>query len=119
MDGNDGAGVIGWPRNHTPNFSLPQLRLKLSGVARHIFEHGRVVLIRRQLEKLQGFIDAFGQPLRQLELLDRGRTFAQLSLRFILIIPKIRRTGKPIQLLYLTLQLRDVKDAPLAHRRAF
>jgi hypothetical protein len=47
------------------------------------------------------------------------RALAQQRLRLVLIVPEVWRGGELIQLIELAFELRYVKDAPLAHPRAF
>jgi hypothetical protein len=81
-------------------------------------KNGLVVFPGGELEQLDGVTDVLRQRAQELDLLDEPGAFPQDRLGLRLVVPKIRFARQLVELAYLTLECRDVKDAPLAHRRA-
>jgi hypothetical protein len=80
---------------------------------------GRVVALGRpELEVLRRLADRGRQGAPELDLLRRRGALAEQRLRAILVAPEARLARQGVELFYLTLQSSEVKETPLAHRRA-
>jgi hypothetical protein len=80
---------------------------------------GALVIFRScEFQVLRGLGYVFGERLGARDLLVRDGAPPEQPLGFLLIFPETRFTRELIELVYLASESRDVKETPLAHRRA-
>ena len=79
------------------------------------FAHDAVVFLRRtELEHLLRVIDVARELLDLVDLLLDAGPLPGHGLRFLRIVPEVRGERGLVQAIDVVLELRDVKDAPLA-----
>jgi hypothetical protein len=104
----DGAG------EHPSELRGAEALLEVVEPGRDLADDGVVLLGDAEVEELLRVLDVARELLGQLDLLlDRG-SLARDGLRLLGIVPEPRREGGLVETFNLPLQLRDVKDAPLA-----
>ena len=73
-----------------------------------------VVLLSPQLEVLEGVVDLSTERFHEIDPLLSDRALAHQRLRFLLIIPEVGLARQLVEFFDLSLQLRNVKETPLA-----
>jgi hypothetical protein len=81
---------------------------------RDLLDHAVVLLRDTELEQLLRVVDVARELLRRLDLLFDVRPLPRDLLRLLRVVPETRRQRLFVEALDFLLQLRDVKDAPLA-----
>lgn len=99
---------------HPTELRRAQPLLELRDLRRHFFDDGVVLLGDPELEELLRVFDVARQLLGRLDLLLDVRPLTRDLLGLLRIVPKPRSERRLVQAIDLLLQLRDVKDAPLA-----
>jgi hypothetical protein len=106
--------VIDLPGQHPTELRRAQPLLELGDLRRDLFDD-RVVLLRRaELEELLRVVDVPRQLFGRLDLLFDVRPLARDLLGLLRIVPESGSERRLVETFDLLLQLRDVKDAPLA-----
>jgi hypothetical protein len=114
MDAEDRVRVIHLPREHAGELRLAKPRLEIAYLLADLFHDAVVVLGRAELEELLRVVDV---PRELLDLLDElldARALAIDRLRLLRVLPEPWGERLFVQAIDILLQLRDVKDAPLA-----
>jgi len=94
-----------------PRGDPPRLRVRIG-------DRRLVPLRRPELEVLGRLLDRGGQRATELDLLRGGGALAEQPLGSFLVVPEARLARQGVELLYLALKSSEVKETPLAHRRA-
>jgi hypothetical protein len=81
---------------------------------RHLLDDGVVLLRRAELEQLLRVRDVARELLDRRDLLLEVRALPRDPLGLLRVVPESRRERRFVETLDVLLQLRDVKDAPLA-----
>ena len=99
---------------HPPELRRAQALLEVRELRGDLFDDRVVFLRYAELEELLRVVDVARQLLRRLDLLLDARPLPRDLLGLLRIIPEPRSQRFLVEALDLLLQLRDVKDAPLA-----
>ncbi len=118
MDAHDRRSVIRGSRQHARELGAPHALRQGLGLLVELGEQPLVVFLRRELEELDRLSDILRQRGRKLDFFDQPGTLAQDRLSLVLVVPETGFARDLIDLADIPFELRDVKDAPLAHRRA-
>jgi hypothetical protein len=86
--------------------------------ALEVAQHRLVVFSGGEIEQLGGVANVLGERAQELYLVGERGPVPEDGLGLRLVVPEVRFTRQLIELADFPLQCRDVKDAPLAHRRA-
>jgi len=114
MDAHDGVGVIDRPGKHATELRSADAGLEPRDLSGCLANRCGIVLRRPELQQYCGIFDVSRQFFNRAELLLDAGTAARDRLRFFLVVPETWGERLPLELRYLGLALRNVKDAPLA-----
>jgi hypothetical protein len=106
--------VIDRTREHARELGFPNALFKGGHLGLRLGDDPLVVLARAQVEKNAGIVDIARQFLDAREALFEGRSFARDCLCLLLVVPEPGGESLLFETIDLRLQLRKVKDAPLA-----
>jgi len=106
--------VVDGAREHAGQLGRAHARLEGRDLPLHLGQRRLVVLGRAQLEQDAGVVEVARQLLDARDLRLEGRALAGDDLRLLLVVPEPRGQGLLLELVYLALESRQVKDAPLA-----
>ena len=118
MNAENRVSVIGRATEHALKLRAPHRAFQCGSKRCGFFQSLLVILLGGEFEELFGVLRLRLELANHVQLLGRRRPLAQQRLRLVLVVPEIRIAGELIELLYFAFELRDVKDAPLAHQRA-
>jgi hypothetical protein len=104
----DGAG------EHALELGLADARLERGGLRRRLGDGGLVVLGGAEVEQDDGVVEVAREPLDAGDVLLDRRPLAGDRLRLLLVVPEPRGERQLLEPVDLRLELRQVKDAPLA-----
>jgi hypothetical protein len=111
--------VIGRAAEHAPELHAARAPHEIRSERGRLRDRRLVVRLGAELEENLRVLEIF---LELLERRDGGfetRALARELLRFLVIVPKTGDERLLAELIYFSLQPRDVKDAPLAQQGAF
>jgi hypothetical protein len=111
--------VVGRAGQHALQLRLAQARVDRLGLVGRVGDDGLVVLGGAELEVLLGVADVLLELLCELEALGDRLLLLEDLLRGFVVVPEAGAQGRLVQIFELTLEPRDVKDAPLAPQSAF
>jgi hypothetical protein len=106
--------VIDRAGEHAPELRSAHAPLERGGLRRRLGDGRLVVLRRPEIEQDRGVLDVACQLLEAADLLLEPRALARDGLGLLLVVPEARGERLLLEPLYLCLELRQVKDAPLA-----
>jgi hypothetical protein len=106
--------VIHLPREHPRQLRLPQAHLERGHLLADLLHDRLVVLGCAELEELLRVVDVARELLDLLDELLDARALAIDRLRLLRVVPEPWGERLFVQAIDVLLQLRDVKDAPLA-----
>jgi hypothetical protein len=106
--------VIDLTGEHPSELGRPQALLEAGQLLLDLADHGLVLLGRAELEQLLRVADVARELLDRVDLLLDVGALAGDRLRLLCVVPKIGSERRLVQTVDLVLELRDVKDAPLA-----
>jgi hypothetical protein len=104
----DGAG------EHPLELGLADARLEGRGLRGRLGDGGLVVLRRAEIEQDDGVVEVARELLDARDVLFDRRAPAGDDLRLLLLVPEPRGERQLLEPVDLCLELRQVKDAPLA-----
>jgi hypothetical protein len=104
---------------HPRELGVADPRVERRELRAHLGDRRLVVLRGPELEKDVRVLDVADELLGAADQLLERRALAVDGLRLLLVVPEPGREGLPLEALRLRLQLREVKDAPLAPEDAF
>jgi len=110
--------VIDGAAQHALELRLPDPRGDPLGLLGRVGDRGLVALRRPEVQVLGRLGDRGGQGAPELDLLRRRGALAEQRLGALLVAPEARLARQGVELFYLALQSSEVKETPLAHRRA-
>jgi hypothetical protein len=103
---------------HARELCLAHPLLQLGRLFFDVSERALVIFRSGQLEVLERLVDVLAERFGQRKLLAGYGATTQQALRLLLVVPETRFTGELIELVYFAFECREVKETPLAHRRA-
>jgi hypothetical protein len=106
--------VVDLAGQHAAELRRAESLLEIRDLRRDLLDDGVVLLGDPELEELLRVFDVAGQLLGRFDLLLDVRALTRDLLGLLRVVPKTRSEGRLVEALDLLLQLRDVKDAPLA-----
>jgi hypothetical protein len=106
--------VVDRAGQHSRELGAADARLEGGQLPFDLRDHRLVVLGRAELEQHAGVLDVARQLLDAAYLLFETGALSIDDLRFLLIVPETRSERLLLELGYCRLELRKVKDAPLA-----
>jgi hypothetical protein len=106
--------VIDGAREHPLELGLADARLEGRGLRRRFGDGGLVVLRRAEIEQDDGVLEVARELLDARDVLLDGRAPPRDDLRLLLVVPEPRGERQLLEPASLCLELRQVKDAPLA-----
>jgi hypothetical protein len=104
---------------HALELGLPETRIERLGLRGGVGDDGLVVLGGAELEVLGEVAEILLDAPRELELGLDLRALAERALGLLVVVPEAGGEGELVQLLELSGEPSDVKDAPLAPHGAF
>jgi hypothetical protein len=114
VNADDGVGVIDRPGKHARELGAADARLESRKLRFDLGNHLLVALGRAEFEQHACVLDVARQLLDAAYLLFETGALSIDDLRFLLIVPETRSERLLLELGYCRLELRKVKDAPLA-----
>jgi hypothetical protein len=106
--------VVDGPRQHAPELGRPDAPLERGRLARGLGDRRLVVLRGSQVEQDDGVVEVARELLDAPDLLLERRPLARDGLRLLLVVPEAWSERLLLEFVDVRLQLRKVKDAPLA-----
>jgi hypothetical protein len=106
--------VVDRTGQHAPELRGPNAALEGGSLGGGLFDGRFVVLGRAELEQDRRVVEIACQLLDRADMLLERRALAGDGLRFLLVVPETGRERLLLEAVDLGLQLRQVKDAPLA-----
>jgi hypothetical protein len=106
--------VVHRTREHPSQLGGPDARLEGRSLRRDLGDRGFVVLRGSEVEQDDRVLEVARQLLDRADLLLDAGALARYDLRDLLVVPEARRERLLLELVDLRLELRQVKDAPLA-----
>jgi hypothetical protein len=106
--------VVDRARQHPPELCRTEPALEVGDLTGDLGRDGLVLLRDAELEELLRVLDVPRELLGGLELLLDPGALSGDDLRLLGVVPEPRREGLLVQPFDFPLELRDVKDAPLA-----
>jgi len=106
--------VIDLAGEHPTELRCAKPLLEIGDLRPDLFDHGVVLFRRAELEQLLRVFDVPRQLLGRLDLLLDVRALTRDLLGLLRIVPEAGSERRLVQAIDVLLQLRDVKDAPLA-----
>jgi hypothetical protein len=106
--------VIDRPGEHPLELRLADARLERGGLRRRLRDGGLVVLRRAEIEQDDGVVEVARELLDAGDVLLDRRPPSGDDLRLLLVVPEAGGERQLLEPVDLCLELRQVKDAPLA-----
>jgi hypothetical protein len=114
VDAHDRVGVIDRPREHPRQLRRAHARFERRRLRRRLGDGRLVVLGGPEVQQDDRVVQVPRQLLDPADLLFERSTSPRDHLRLLLVLPESGRERLLLELVYLRLELRQVKDAPLA-----
>jgi hypothetical protein len=106
--------VVDGPREHPLELGLADARLERRGLGGGLGDGGLVVLRGAEIEQDDGVVEVARELLDAGDVLLDRRPPARDDLRLLLVVPEAGGERQLLEPVDLCLELRQVKDAPLA-----
>ena len=119
MDADDRVRILGRPGQHAFELGAADPIDERAAIRLDLLDDPLVAFRFAHFEQLGGVRYFAREVLDCRDLLFDGGALAEQRLGFRLVVPEVGRGGELIQLFELAFEVRYVKDAPLAHQRAF
>jgi hypothetical protein len=114
VDAHERVGVVDRAREHASELCSTHPRLEGRDLRSRFGDDAGVALGRPQIEQNAGVVHVARQLLDARDLLLQPRALAGDDLGLFLVVPESRRERLKLESADFCLQLRQVKDAPLA-----
>jgi hypothetical protein len=119
LDAQDGVAAIGRAGEHAIELGLAELLIDARDLRLGVGDDRLVIFGGAELEVLGRVLDLPTELVRHLQLGFDGRALAQDALGLVVVVPEPWGQGHLGEIFELSLEPRDVKDAPLAPQSAF
>ena len=118
MDADDGVGVVDWAGEHARQLRLAHALLELGSLELDVPQGALVVFGGGELEVLERLIDVLAECFGERQLFTGQSAAPEEALRLFLVVPETGLARELVELVYFASECREVKETPLAHRRA-